>query len=160
MTRYDTSKAGKPAAPIVSLEVDADWEARDVPDADLALVLRTATGHFAPNLTVFTDRRPDGFGPRDLLDALDHNPDRPDLVAEETFTTSIVGIPFAARVVSFTDPAAGTLAQLHLATAVKADADSEPGVGLVYIVGTVAGARVDQDLPLFKGVLDTLLISA
>lgn len=159
MTRYDTPRE-KAGAPIVSLDVDGDWQPREVAEVDLALVHTTAPGHFAPNLTVSTDRRPDGFGPRDLLDALDDNPDRPDLVAEEPFTTSLAGVPFAARVVSFTDPAAGTLAQLHLATAVKADADSEPGVGLIYVVGTVAGERVEQDLPLFKGVLDTLQISA
>jgi hypothetical protein len=159
MTYYETPKP-EDGSPAVRLDAGDGWQSRPAAEAALALVHTAQAGRFAPNLVVLTSRRQEGFGPQDMLEALGPDGSRPDLVAGELFTANLAGVPFAARMVSFTDPAAGTLAQLHVATAVKAEGDTSPGVGLVYCIGTVAGERAQQELPLFKEVLDTMQISA
>jgi len=155
LSHFQTDLDNSRSVTRVSLDAGADWQVTTSPDTVLTLVRTGRPGFFAPNVAVFvTDHSPE-FDVREIIDDLDpRRLDMPELVAQEPFEVTIGEVGFLGRAVSFRDPAAGTLAQVHLVTKfARSDASD-----VVHLVGTCAGDRVSVDLPALKDVMDTVRI--
>src|ERR1051326_1699237 len=115
VNHFQVDLDNSPGVSRVSLDAGTDWQVTTSPDTVLTLVNASGPGSFAPNVAVFVTRHSPEFDVREIIDDLDpQRLDMPNLLAQSPFEVTIGDIRFLGRAVAFRDPAAGTLAQVHL----------------------------------------------
>ncbi|MGL4175285.1 MAG: hypothetical protein ACRCSN_04335 [Dermatophilaceae bacterium] len=153
-----------PRLPRITVEVPDAWVA--VPaEGDLVRTCGTGGSGDPVEVTVRHHAGPSGYAPEVLLDDLASAPAGvKDAEVERPFVVDIAGRRWHARNVSWDDDA-GPVVEVHLVTALAADAASAepvtPGESVtrfVHAVGRVRGAGLADDYDVLQSVLETLVV--
>ncbi|MGL5931137.1 MAG: hypothetical protein ACRCY8_19565 [Dermatophilaceae bacterium] len=163
-----------PRLPRITVEVPEAWVA--VPaEGDLVRTCGTGGSGDPVEVTVRHHAGPSGYAPEVLLDDLASAPAGvEDAEVERPFVVDITGRRWHARNVSWDDDA-GPVVEVHLVTALAADAASaEPDAAsaesagpaesgeavtrFVHAVGRVRGAGLADDYDVLQSVLETLVV--
>lgn len=154
MTQLESPSPTFPGPPRVSLDVPEDWS--PVPMAGTLLAARgPLTDGLASNVVIRHHTRPLGYSvPTALGDLRAFADQQPEGEMDEPFTLDLGGTPVVGVNVSWTDPKAGDVVQVHLFAGTRLE-------GLVHVVqvtGSVGGTDVQQDYAQLQGILQTVRI--
>jgi hypothetical protein len=146
-----------PGLPTVSLDAPAGWEPLVAADVLLAAGAPAGGRGFRSNVTISTQRLPEGVALADveerLLDEL--RATYPDLEEAERFAGDIGGHDARVAEYAFTEPAAGTLFQVQLLVLTR------PRGGLRDLLqahATCAAARAVDEIAGFRSMFRSLRI--
>lgn len=145
-----------PELPRVCVQVPAVWTPAQPAGAVIAVVRPAPAESFTPNVVVSITRLGAEHALQTTIDALHTKVDSyPDHAwGEESSSTTGPTATYAAEV-SYVDPAAGTLLQVHRFLLV----DHGSARDLVHAVGVCAADQVEAVLPELRAVVGSLAIS-
>lgn len=144
-----------PGEPGVTLRAGDGWVAVEAPGTRLAIARESGAGQFRPNVAVIVARHSAGYPAEEVMVALEEVArGLEDARLETPFDVTVDGRQFVGRVLVYRHPQAGTIAELHMATSVESAGVTD----VVQLVGTCAGDRVKEDLPLLRDVLSSVRI--
>lgn len=145
-----------PAPPRIRIEVPDGWEQLDLPQTLLAArETGLPEGGFATNVTIRHLVRPAATSDETLISELrDFVTGKEQGVISDGFRRRINGTEVHGANLSYVDPAAGTLAQVHVfARRVEGQRSS-----VVQLVATFSGARAEQLGPVVREIVQSLQI--
>lgn len=147
-----------PGPPPIRLEVPQAWSQVWVPDTLIA-VRDDARGahHFLANLVVRHSQRPGPVGGDEVTaELMDFVRQRPQGRLGPLRTREVDGRELVGADLTFTDPQAGAVAQVHWFWAQPHGEVSE----VVQVIGSCAVSRREDDAPTIDRVVDSVRISA
>ncbi len=154
MTQFSAPSQTFPGPPRVSVEVPDDWTA--VPMAGTVLAARgPLVDGLASNVVVRHYTRPLTFTvPSAMADLKAFVDQQPEGEIDEPFTLTLGEVPVIGVNISWTDPKAGDIVQVHLFAGTRL----EGLVHLVQVTGSVGGTEIETDYDQVQGILQTVRI--
>jgi hypothetical protein len=149
VTKYEFPSQTFPPLPTVSFDAGEEWSAVVAPGTFVSIAKERTEG-FKSNIIVTITRHSPDYKVTETLREIEAVMSAYSESAEgDLIETTIGGHPYVGRDFAFVDPAAGSLTQLHLLTAMA----NGPYLDLVHLSGTCASSEVEIEYPSLQAVL-------
>lgn len=147
-----------PAKPNVSIAIPDGWQPVATVTTDIAAVAPEVDG-FRPNVVVIVTRRLRGMVAAVALDEIAaESQQRPEGSVSEPFEIELNGRTWSGCDLTWNDPVAGKLVQLHLFSVVEGPVEGALPY-LVQVSGSCLASHEDQDIPRLRDVMSSVAVT-